>query len=564
MRCPDCGAKNLPHARECVACGVELDEEHDGHEGEPDDRLGRVLDGRYRVDDVLGEGSMGRVYAATQLDLDAEVAVKILHPHVAADPKVAKRFHREARTASRLTHPNALRVFDFGRADEGKLLYLVMELVDGPDLHELVDTEGPLTPRRIGSLVGGVLEALEEAHDAGIVHRDLKPENVLVATDHQGREHAKVCDFGLAKLVEAEGSAITVTGFVCGTPEYMAPEQARGEALDGRSDLYAIGCLLYLLLTGEVPFKTSSALGTITEHLTKPVEPPSRRAPDRHIPFALERVCLRALRKDRDARFASAAEMRAALDAAVVALGPLADRPLGSFTQDPTRPRAPTPWRTIAAFTALVAVATVAIVVARDPRGPDGSAPSRAATRDAGVSAGGGGAADADGADPEGADPEDVDTEGVDTEGVDPEGVDTEGVDTEGADTEGAERLIARDVLDERDAGAGPGPELRDAGRRRVAQDAGARAAEGAAERAQTLFEEGRQRFLVNDVAGAITKFEAAARLRPRDAEIQKQLGRAYMRAGDVDAARRAYRRYLELAPNASDRSFIERILAGG
>ncbi|MCA9614774.1 MAG: protein kinase, partial [Myxococcales bacterium] len=390
MRCPECGASNLPDAEICVACGEPLDDPTRSEDGE-DPRLGRVLGGKLRLDSILGEGSMGCVYAAHQLELDAEVAVKVLHDHVAADPKVAKRFHREARTASRLTHPNTLRVFDFGREDDGKLLYLVMELLDGPDLLELAHEEGPFTPRRIDELVGGVLAALEEAHDAGIVHRDLKPENILVVTDHQGREHPKVCDFGLAKLVEAEGSAITVTGFVCGTPEYMAPEQARGEALDARADLYAVGCLLYLLLAGEVPFRGKSALATITDHLTKPVVPPSVRAPDRHVPHALERVCMRAIHKAREQRFANAGEMREALHAAVEALGPLADRPLGSFEEDPTRPKAPTRWR---AWHAIVgAAALVGALVWVSSRGPgrnprDAGLEPSVARRDAGADAG--------------------------------------------------------------------------------------------------------------------------------------------------------------------------------
>jgi len=540
LKCPECGAKNLPEAEHCVACGEPLAIED---EGAPDPRLGRVLGGKLRLDSILGEGSMGCVYAAHQLELDAEVAVKVLHDHVAADPKVAKRFHREARTASRLTHPNTLRVFDFGREDDGKLLYLVMELLDGPDLLELAMEEGPFTPRRIGELVGGVLAALEEAHDAGIVHRDLKPENILVVTDHQGREHPKVCDFGLAKLVEHEGSAITVTGFVCGTPEYMAPEQARGEALDARADLYAVGGLLYLLLAGEVPFKGASALATITEHLTRPVEPPSQRAPNRHVPYALERVCLRALRKNRDERFANAAEMRQALEEAVSALGPLADRPLGSFTEDPTRPKRPSKWRPWhAAVAGGFVLGAVAWAVTREPattnRGGAVRDPEAAEARDGGTSvallgpsAGDGGAG--------------VDASFVTDAGVAADAGDAT-IDAGGTSTESTPRDAGR----RRSGSATPGTTGTSTATTTNASDA------------RATFEEGRRLFLANDVRGAIARFEEVARLRPNDPEVHKQLGRAWMRAGDVASARRAYRRYLELAPNAPDRALIEQMIS--
>jgi serine/threonine-protein kinase len=538
LKCPECGAKNLPEAEHCVACGEPLTSED---EGAPDPRLGRVLGGKLRLDSILGEGSMGCVYAAHQLELDAEVAVKVLHDHVAADPKVAKRFHREARTASRLTHPNTLRVFDFGREDDGKLLYLVMELLDGPDLLELAMEEGPFTPRRIGELVGGVLAALEEAHDAGIVHRDLKPENILVVTDHQGREHPKVCDFGLAKLVEHEGSAITVTGFVCGTPEYMAPEQARGEALDARADLYAVGGLLYLLLTGEVPFKGASALATITEHLTRPVEPPSQRAPNRHVPYALERVCLRALRKNRDERFANAAEMRQALEEAVSALGPLADRPLGSFTEDPTRPKRPSKWKPWhAAVAGGFVLGAVVWATTREPATTRSGAvrdPEAEVARDAG-SSGTFGSSTSDG--------------GTDAGFLTDAGVVADAGASEDASSDAGGTITESTT--------------RDAGRRRSPATTGTTPTSTptttSASDVRATFEEGRRLFLANDVRGAIARFEEVARLRPNDPEVHKQLGRAWMRAGDVASARRAYRRYLELAPNAPDRTLIEQIIS--
>ena len=177
----------------------------------PEIAAGLRLPGGLELVEPIGAGGMGEVWRAHDPVLQRDVAVKVLHEHVAADPKVKRRFHREARMTSRLSHPNTVRVFDFGRTEEGRL-YLAMELLDGPDLLELLQEDDPLTPRRIGTILIQVLNALEEAHDEGIVHRDLKPENVMVVEDHQGRERVKVCDFGIAKLVEAEGSAITITG----------------------------------------------------------------------------------------------------------------------------------------------------------------------------------------------------------------------------------------------------------------------------------------------------------------------------------------------------------------
>ncbi len=547
LRCPECGANNLPEAEHCVACGDVL-----AWDDEPaiDPRIGRVLAGKLRLEAILGEGSMGCVYAARQLDLDGEVAVKVLHDHVAADPKVAKRFHREARTASRLTHPNTLRVFDFGREDEGKLLYLVMELLDGPDLLELTLAEGPLSPRRIDALVGGVLAALEEAHDGGIVHRDLKPENILVVTDYQGREHPKVCDFGLAKLVEAQGSAITMTGFVCGTPEYMAPEQARGEPLDARADLYAVGCLLYLLLTGEVPFKGASALATITEHLTRRVDPPSQRAPARHVPHALEQVCLRAMRKERDERFADAGEMRLALHDAVNALGALADRPLGSFAEDPTRPTQPSRWRWWhGALGAGALLGAVSWVATREPpaRSVEIARPERAPTIETSTRSSMTGALD----EPRPVDPHAAEADATDTSAPSAGSVARDGgsVDPGAIATRDEERRPTSERPRSR-TGLIPPP------------TATTRSEPSDADDGSRLFEEGRRAFRANDLELAMRSFETAARLRPRDPEVHKQLGRAFMRAGNVERAREAYARYLALAPSAPDRAIVERILA--
>ncbi len=510
-----------------MSCGTALPETADA----PDPLVGRVIADKYELLEIIGEGSMGSVYGAHQIDLDREVAVKVLHTHVAADPKVAKRFHREARTASRLSHPNSLQIFDFGREDEGPVLYIIMELLDGPDLLELMEDEFPLSPRRIANLVGGVLRALEEAHDLGVIHRDLKPENIMVVEDHQGREHVKVCDFGIAKLVEAEGSAITVTGFVCGTPEYMAPEQARGEALDARADLYAIGCLLYYLMTRTVPFSGGSALGTITKHLTEPVEPPGRRKPELYIPRAMERVCMKSLSKDPDRRYRTAGEMREALDNAVDALGELAADPLGTHEIDPTAeaPPPPEPSRTwMAPVFVAIGVILIGIVVFT---GTDTSTDAN----DAGVQTD---SAVVDAA------PAVLDTGPVVMIDAGPPDVESDVAPEPPADANTMVSMMR------------PTPMTADAGPTMEPQTMETEIAPSRA-----AFEEGRRLFLANDIPGAIAQFETSRRLAPRNPQVHKQLGRAYMRNGDLGEAAASYERYLELAPNAGDRALVEQIL---
>lgn len=519
-----------------MSCGAALPETSEG----PDPLIGRIIADKYELLEIIGEGSMGSVYGARQTDLDREVAVKVLHTHVAADPKVAKRFHREARTASRLSHPNSLQIFDFGREDEGPLLYIIMELLDGPDLLELMEEEFPLSPRRIADLVGGVLLALEEAHDLGVIHRDLKPENIMVVEDHQGREHVKVCDFGIAKLVEAEGSAITVTGFVCGTPEYMAPEQARGEPLDTRADLYAIGCLLYYLMTRTVPFSGGSALGTITKHLTEAAEPPGARKPELYIPRSMERVCMKALSKDPDRRYRSAGEMREALESAVELLGEIADDPLGTHEVDPTRepPETPQPSRAWMApvFVAIGVILIGIVVVVSDSAPSSDSGPDSGSVTDSGPVADSGRVTDSG------------------SVAIADSDAETD-ADADGESDAGSEAVV--------DARPPPTPMMTfmtmETMESMETMDVTMMDEEVPPWRA--AFDEGRRRFLANDVNGAIESFETSRRLSPRNPQVHKQLGRAYMRSGNVSGAASSYERYLELAPNASDRALVEQIL---
>ena len=279
--------------------------------------VGKTLPGGYHILDLISVGGMGRVYRAEQSALGRTVAVKIIHPHLLSDENSALRFITEARAASQLNHPNSIAVFDFGRTDDGQP-YLVMEFLRGKDLARVAYEEGPLPFSRIVDVLRQVLAALSEAHDLGIVHRDLKPENVILEPLRRGGDFVKVVDFGLAKLrADAQGPNVTSPGIVCGTPDYMAPEQGRGDPIDGRSDLYAVGVVLFQLLTGRLPFEADSPTQVVMMHMTIPVPDPRQVAPERNIPEPLVRVVNQALAKDAKKRFQDASEFADALKSAL-------------------------------------------------------------------------------------------------------------------------------------------------------------------------------------------------------------------------------------------------------
>lgn len=290
----------------------------DQHGNDTDAMLGRLIAGKFEIVELLGSGAMGAVYRAEQVALDKHVALKILHPSLRQDATFVRRFHREAKAAAALEHPNSVSILDFGEEPDG-LLYIAMEYLDGRDLFQLIQEEWPLSKERIVALMRQVCGAVARAHDTGVVHRDLKPENIMVISrvgdDGEFEEVVKVCDFGIAHLQKSPEVTAAGTGLLVGTPEYMAPEVARGEEPDGRSDLYALGVVLYQILTKRLPFEGGDPLRVAMLHVQQEPLPPHQLVSD--VDSFLEDVALIAMAKSPDRRFATARQMRGALRAAL-------------------------------------------------------------------------------------------------------------------------------------------------------------------------------------------------------------------------------------------------------
>lgn len=274
--------------------------------------IGTLVAGRYKVESLIGQGGFGAVFRAINQTMRQEMVIKVLRPEYAKDPIQVQRFFNEGRTAAQLKEQHTVKVFDFGQTDAGQL-YLAMELLHGQELAKVLRDQRYIDPIRTMRMAIAVLKSLAEAHDLGMVHRDLKPENVFLCRMRGEEDFVKLIDFGIAKSFEQQDQDLTKTGFAVGTPKYMSPEQGRAETLDGRSDLYSLGIILYQCLTGDVPFRAPSAMGIIVKHLQeKPA--PVQEACVQDLPPGLADVVMKALQKRREDRFENADDMRHALE----------------------------------------------------------------------------------------------------------------------------------------------------------------------------------------------------------------------------------------------------------
>lgn len=366
MECPVCAVKNPDSVSECRRCHTplphQISQETLGEAAAPEDwtmavtqrpagitatsddlGTGTVLAGRYEILQMLGRGGMGAVYKARDKELDRIVALKLIRPELARSPEILRRFKQELILARQVTHKNVIRIFDLGHADGIK--FITMEFVEGQDLRALLLERGKFPPDEAARIMFQICRALEAAHAERVIHRDLKPQNIML--DRNGRVY--VMDFGIARSAYLPG--MTQTGALIGTPEYMSPEQARGEDLDERSDIFSLGVIFYELLTGKSPYASDTPLSTLWKRMQEPARPPSQLEPS--LPAALNAVVVKALEIEPAERFGSAREMAQQLE---IWLGPSAE----SSTIFLQEPRGTMYWKlTSAALGILLALAVV-------------------------------------------------------------------------------------------------------------------------------------------------------------------------------------------------------------
>ncbi len=278
----------------------------------PDPFIGQVLDGRYEIERVLGKGGMGLVYAAKHVMLGKQLAIKVLKDEVSRDAQVMARFRREAQSASAIGSPHICDVSDFGTMPDGST-YFVMEFLNGPSLTAAIQQQNPMPPPRVVEIGMQLCDALGAAHERGIVHRDLKPDNVHLVSQGTRTDFVKVLDFGIAKVGDNAGKKLTQAGQVFGTPHYMSPEQCAGREVDHRTDIYALGVMLYEMSCGKVPFDADNLMGVLTKHVYEQPIAPRDLPPPVAVPPGLEAVILKCLAKQAGDRYQSMAELRADL-----------------------------------------------------------------------------------------------------------------------------------------------------------------------------------------------------------------------------------------------------------
>ncbi len=343
--CPDCGAQFADLAKDAASAAttpLPVSGEPGGAAATSSASrlLGARIDGQFEIESIIGGGAFGTVYRGRQLGLDRTVAIKVPTHEIAADPVMARRFAREARSAARVHHPGVVAIHAIGELPDGRP-YLAMQFVEGEPLDRIL-ADGPLPAPRALQIARAIASALSETHGADVVHRDLKPSNIMWRRDRNGDDLITLVDFGIAvcKPGNADATRLTSNGLI-GTPHYMSPEQAHGEVVDARADLYALGCLLYELVTGAPPFE-GSGFEVLLAHLGRPVVPPSEKNPA--VPESVDRLCLALVQKKPDDRLQSADEVVAQIDAVLDELG---DR--GSVPVAPRRRSTiPPPKRTLA------------------------------------------------------------------------------------------------------------------------------------------------------------------------------------------------------------------------
>ncbi|HSY81086.1 MAG TPA: protein kinase [Gemmatimonadaceae bacterium] len=326
--CPTCGTEYPVSERFCPKDGSAL-RSTDVHA----DLVGQVVAERYHVLQKLGEGGMGQVYLAEHVRMARRCAVKVMSPNLTRDPDAVSRFNREAANASRITHPNVAAIYDFGETSDG-LIYLAMEFVDGEPLTKLIQRLGALPLARAVTIARQTADALTVAHELGIVHRDLKPDNIMIGRGREGADMVKVVDFGIAKASQNEAQKVTKTGLVVGTPEYMSPEQLAGDKLDGRSDVYSLGLVTFVMLTGKLPFPSETAQEAMLMRLMEKPKTLAEMRPDLAFPPGLQAVFDKVLARDMTQRYAVAADFGADLVRAAQAGGVAVPRqsPYGAVT----------------------------------------------------------------------------------------------------------------------------------------------------------------------------------------------------------------------------------------
>ncbi len=340
-KCPTCGKSYENAPTLCPADGTVLVKTGDA-------LVGQTLASKYSIEERISEGGMGTVYRATHILMEKAVAIKVLHPSLAADDKIVARFTREAKAASRISNPHALTVTDFGESENG-IVFLVMEYLRGQTLKEVIRGEGRMPLARVVEVTRQICGALDAAHAEGVVHRDLKSDNIMLEEVAGGNDWAKVLDFGIAKILETGGAdpELTAPNLIIGTPQYMSPEQcSQSSDIDARSDIYSVGVILYEMLVGHVPFMGESATAIMLKHLQEP--PPSVLDERKDLPPAVGAVIARALSKLPEERQESAGELAEALanaaadESGVIATGSVTSKNAQAGASDTNRIAVPT------------------------------------------------------------------------------------------------------------------------------------------------------------------------------------------------------------------------------